>query len=78
MQEIAEPHRPGWRYEIRTGTDYIVWAPRPGRPQWQASWQNADGTSGDFARGGSLDEVLAIFPPAMRGRFRTAAIGLAG
>lgn len=70
MDQIAECHRPGWEHETRSGTSYIVWAPREGRRQWQASWQNEDETAGDFRRGDTLDDVLVIFPAPVSATLR--------
>ena len=67
------------------GPGYWLWAPQnagihdpwghtwsseaPPRDHWAACWQAADGEDGDFVKGASATEVLAIFPADVRTLF---------
>jgi hypothetical protein len=69
-----EFHGPGWTLE-RGDTTFWVWAPKDGRPQWAACWQEGDGASGgDFTRGDTLAAVLVIFPAPIARAFREATL----
>jgi hypothetical protein len=69
-----EFHGPGWTLE-RGGTTYWLWAPKDGRPQWAACWQEGDGGGGgDFTRGDTLAAVLVIFPERIARAFRDGAL----